>query len=342
VAAYKAVYEEIKKFDPTIPVVATSVEPNEEYFAAGYGQACDAFDFHIYEDSANVRRTINEYRALQKKYDCVKPIWSTELGLNSQGQTRHVVAVELVKKFATFFAAGGENVSWFGLLYPDADAKSHGSSGDSHNVFDCRYNRYAPRLDAVMYYHMVNAIGIKRFVEERTYGEDIHATLFRDRDGKCLQVLWKDKGREDVQVPLAGAGAVRVIYIDGRETHLDAAGEGVTLSVTPDPLLLLYEKGEGLAEKLGPPIAVFSNPPPTTNRGPTTIALGFRALIDDLKVHTSPGWKLVPFQFSASARSCKFDVAPTNGDTTREAEFIIGLGPRGELYHRVKIVDAEK
>ena len=115
-----------------------------------------------------MRRTIGEYRALQKKYDCVKPIWSTELGLNSQGQTRHVVAVELVKKFATFFAAGGENVSWFGLLYPDPDGKSYGSCGDSHNVFDCRYNRYAPRLDAVMYYHMVNAVGIKKFVEEKT------------------------------------------------------------------------------------------------------------------------------------------------------------------------------
>ena len=128
VAAYRAVYEEIKKVDPTIPVVATSVEPNEEYFKAGYGKYCDAFDFHIYEEYANVRRTIGEYRALMKKYDCEKPIWSTELGLNSQGQTRHVVAVELVKKFATFFAAGGENLSWFGLLYPDADGKSAGSS----------------------------------------------------------------------------------------------------------------------------------------------------------------------------------------------------------------------
>jgi hypothetical protein len=87
-----------------------------------------------------------------------KPIWSTELGLNSQGLPRHRVAVELAKKFATFFAAGGENVSWFGLLYPDPQGKSFGSSGDSHNVFDCRYNRYCPRLDAVAYYHAVNSL----------------------------------------------------------------------------------------------------------------------------------------------------------------------------------------
>src|SRR5207249_4509301 len=126
VAAYRVVYEEVKKVDPTIPVVATSVEPNEEYFKAGYGQWCDAYDFHIYEDSENVRRTIDEYRALMKKYGHEKPIWSTELGLNSQGQTRHAVAAEVTRKFATFFAAGGVNVSWFGLLYPDPDGKVHG------------------------------------------------------------------------------------------------------------------------------------------------------------------------------------------------------------------------
>lgn len=348
VAAYKLVYDEIKRIDPTIPVVATSVEPNEEYFKAGYGQACDAFDFHIYEDSANVRRTINEYRALQQKYDCVKPIWSTELGLNSQGQTRHVVAVELVKKFATFFAAGGESVSWFGLLYPDAEGKSYGSSGDSHNVFDCRYNRYAPRLDAVAYYHMVNAVGIKKFVEEKTYGDDIHAFLFRDRDGKCLQVLWKDKGREDVQVPLAGVGAVRLIYIDGRYSNLHANGQGVTISVTTDPILLLYDKGQGLAKQLGSPITRIVEPVPgVTRRGVVMMSL---ALTDKLKLD-SVRWKSprswipqksvfqVPGQVSYPMWHPDND---TTVDPAREAEFILSLGSRGELYHRVKIVDANQ
>ena len=116
VEAYKTLYKAIKSFDPDLPVVATSVEPNEEYFQAGYGEYCDAFDFHIYESAERVRRTIGEYRELQKEYDVVKPIWSTELGLNSQGMTRLRVAGELHKKFATFFAAGGENVSWFGLF----------------------------------------------------------------------------------------------------------------------------------------------------------------------------------------------------------------------------------
>ena len=56
----------MKKVDPSIPVVATSVEPNEEYFQFGYGQWCDAFDFHVYETSGSVRKTTEEYHALIK------------------------------------------------------------------------------------------------------------------------------------------------------------------------------------------------------------------------------------------------------------------------------------
>lgn len=339
VAAYKIVYDEIKKIDSTIPVVATSVEPNEEYFAAGYGQACDAFDFHIYEDAEKVRRTIGEYRALQKKYDCVKPIWSTELGLNSQGQTRHVVAVELVKKFSTFFAAGGENVSWFGLLYPDPEGKSYGSSGDSHNVFDCRYNRYAPRLDAVMYYHMVNAVGIKKFVEEKTYGDDIHAFLFCDRDGKCLQVLWKDKGRADVMVPLTDFNPVRVIYIDGRETKLSPGGQGVTLSITTDPILILHEGDEGLADELEPPMARFLTPTPQSTSDRVGIGIE-RGIDDEVEIVVPPSWKASWSSMTRSdVSSTAYDVTPIESDATRSLEIIVKIGNRSELYHRVKIVD---
>ena len=35
---------------------------------------------------------MGKYRELMTKYGQVKPIWSTELGLNSQGMTRYVVA----------------------------------------------------------------------------------------------------------------------------------------------------------------------------------------------------------------------------------------------------------
>ncbi len=267
VEAYRIVYQAIKQADPTIIVIATSVEPNEEYFRAGYGKWCDAYDFHVYESHNDVRKAIEAYRGLMKKYEVVKPIWSTELGLNSQGLPRHDVAVELIKKFSTFFAAGGTSASWFGILYPDPEAKIFGSSGDAHNVFDCRYSRYSPRLDAIAYYNMVNAIAIKKFVSERQYSDGIRGFLFADRDNRHLQVLWKDKGRQDVFVPLPGAKEVRLIEIDGLQVILDAASEGLTVTVSEEPILLLYDGGaSSLALELGKPAASLLAAPSAVSR----------------------------------------------------------------------------
>jgi hypothetical protein len=333
VAAYKVVYEEIKKVDPTIPVIATSVEPNEEYFKAGYGQWCDAFDFHIYETAADVRRTIGEYRALMKKYGVEKPIWSTELGLNSQGMTRHVVAQEVLKQAATFFAAGGEKMTWFGLLYPDAEGKDHGSSGDSHNVFDCRYNRYAPRLDAIAYYNAVNGIGIKKFVTERTYEGGIYAALFRDRDGRALQMLWKEKGRADVGISLAGVKGVRVIRIDGSRRELDAAGEGITLSVTEDPVILLYEGGSGQLGELGKPIARLEAGRDKISRGARVelVVSGAGANL------ASPAFWTV--EKSVDGERTRFTVTPPAGTRAHHADFTVRVGTRGVLYFRAALED---
>jgi hypothetical protein len=339
VAAYKMVYEAIKKIDPTIPVVATAVEPNEEYFKAGYGKYCDIYDFHIYESPENVRRTIGEYQALMKKYDVVHPIWSTELGLNSQGMTRHVVAAEVYRKFATFFAAGGERVSWFGLLYPDPDGKSYGSSGDAHNVFDCRYRRYAPRLDAVAYYHAVNSIAIKKFVEEKQFVGGINAFLFRDKENRTLQILWKDKERADLFVPLPGVNEVRVLRVDGSSRKLDAAGEGLTLSIDQDPLLLLYDGREGLAVDLPPAVVAFASLPEAISRkAPTALAVKVGATpTEQLELIAPPRWTVVknPAQGGVMAVAA----APPSDTNVREVELKLVVKDsagraRGELLYR--------
>jgi len=343
VAAYKTVYEEVKKIDPTIPVVATSVEPNEEYFKAGYGKWCDAFDFHIYEEFPNVRRTIHEYRELAKKYDCEKPIWSTELGLNSQGMTRHTVAKELYKKVATFFAAGGANVSWFGILYPDPEGKSAGSSGDAHNVFDCRFKRYAPRLDAVAYYHAVNSVAIKKFVEEKQYAEGISAFLFRDRDGCMLQILWKDTGTQDVFVPLPGVEHVRVIRIDGSTRELQAARKGLTLSLNDDPLLLLYESKEaGLAQELGKPAARLAAASVSASRSKGVVVevqTEEGALPVELKA--PPQWTVARSSVEGAAHRVRFTLTPPKSSAIRQLDLIAPLGDaasrRGELYLRLPV-----
>jgi hypothetical protein len=280
VRAYKAIYETVKAFDPGIHVIGTSVEPNEEYFRAGYQNYLDSYDFHTYAHYTTVRETIRQYRDLMRKYDAVKPIHSTELGLNSQGQTRLAVAREMVKKFAVFFAEGGATASWFTIQYPDPKGTARGQFGDAHCVFDCKYNLYNPRLDAIVYYHMVNGIGVKTFVEERHYPGGVQAYLFRDDEGNCLQILWLDGKREDVLVPLPSGRDVGHVQIDGTQAALRSVAGGVTVTVSDDPILLFYEGEEvQLAGALGKPAASLDMAPEAVAPGESvTFAFTGKAL----------------------------------------------------------------
>ncbi len=305
--AYRIVYDEVKKIDPSVIVLATSSGPEERYFKYGVQDCCDAYDFHIYESYVDVRRAIETYHKLFKKYGGAKPIWSTELGLNAQGMTRQAVAVEMIKKFTVFFAAGGASASWFDLLYPDAAGTLANDNSSAFNVFDCRYCRYAPKLDAVTYYNMVNAICTKKFVEQKQYAGGIHAYLFRDRAGQCLQVLWADKGRADVGLPLAGVDAVQTIRVDGRRTEMHSAGKGLTLSVSEDPVLLLYKGGTGLADALAPPAASLASIPSAIIKGaavPMTLSLN-GTTPDRIQLLTPPFWTAKPA--GAGIRSGKDD-----------------------------------
>jgi hypothetical protein len=320
VHAYKIAYDEIKKLDPAITVIATSIPPTEEYFQAGYQDACDVFDFHIYEDAKDVRAAIAGYQALMAKYRCVKPIWSTEIGLNSQGQTRQHIAGDMVRKVCAFFAAGGASISWFDLLYPDPDAKDFGSSGDAMNVFDSRYRQYCPRLDAVMLYNLVNGICVKRFAAERDYPDGVHACLFRDADGHALAALWKDHGRQDAFLPLAGVHQVQAIRIDGRRSALDADGKGLGLTIGEDPLLLAFDGAASLPPSL-------AGSPLTLTGIPATLARGAQAAIEvagavDPKLVTlvaPSGWQ-VERQAGAPLR---FLVTVPAASAAREADLLV-------------------
>lgn len=293
VRAYRVIYETVKAFDPEIHVIGTSVEPNEEYFRAGYQDYLDSYDFHIYENYRDVRRTMRQYRDLMEKYDAVKPIHSTELGLNSQGQTRLAVAGEMIKKCVSFFAEGGETVSWFTIQYPDPQGKARGQFGDSHCVFDCKYSLYNPRLDAVTYYTVVNGICVKKFVEEKQYAGSAQAYLFRDAQGRCLQAMWLDGNRKDVSVPLSGSKSVELVRIDGSRQTLQAGAGGISVTLSDDPVLLLYEGKEvGLPEILGePPLALIAEPAPGRPGDPIEFALvGEDSAIDTMRVDCPPLW----------------------------------------------------
>ena len=292
VRAYRAIYETVKAFDPNIHVIGTSVEPNEEYFRAGYQNYLDSYDFHIYEHYSNVRRTIREYRALMDKYNAVKPIHSTELGLNSQGQTRLAVAVEMVKKFTVFFAEGGSTVSWFTIQYPDPAGKARGQFGDAHCVFDCKYNLYNPRLDAITHYHVLNGICDKKFVEERQYANGVQAFLFRNASGDCLQVLWLDDARQDHMVPLPADRDIQLVRVDGSSSMLRSTGGGITLTLSAEPVLLLYrDEKQRLAPALEPPALSLAAAPVVTDEAEGTFFLqGPDLSAESLRVVCPPLW----------------------------------------------------
>ncbi|MDD5261381.1 MAG: sugar-binding protein [Methylacidiphilales bacterium] len=293
VRCYKIAYDEIKKVAPETIVIATSVSADEEYFKLGFQDACDAFNYHVYESPQGLRAGMEAYGALMKKYHCVKPVWVTETGLNAQGMTRQYVASDMARKVATFFAAGGAWMSWFDTVYPDTDAKGVGSSGDAFNMFDGRYNINSPRLDAIMYYNLINGILIKKFANERTWKDGINGCLFRDGDGWCFAILWKDKGRSDVVLPLVGVKDVSCVHIDGRRTMLDANGTGIGLSIGEDPLLLSYKGPATLPESLAEPEIRISSAPERLIRGmPATITLGTKADPKLVSLLTPPGWKV--------------------------------------------------
>ena len=342
VRAYKAIYETVKAFDPNIHVISTSVEPNREYFEAGYYNYLDSYDFHTYEHYSGVRKTFAKYRSLMKEFKAVKPMHSTELGLNSQGQTRRAVSIEMIKKLTVFFAEGGATVSWFTIQYPDRKGKARGNFGDAHCVFDCKWCLYNPRLDAITYYNMINAICVKKFIEEKRYDNGTQAYLFRDADGQCLQVLWLDDAEQDVSVPLPEGREARLIRLDGSGVMLKSATGAVSLRVSTEPALLLYQdKDQGLA-------AALRSPSLTLASAPGTIALGgtvtFTVKGPDLtparlRIESPPFWKTSLKQAGQGATECTVSAPQTS--PAREARLYIqrveGDHVSGELTVALKV-----
>ncbi|WFB35934.1 sugar-binding protein [Kiritimatiellota bacterium B12222] len=242
VQAYKVAYEAIKATNPEAFVVSTSHGPDENYFKAGYHQYCDAYDFHIYESYQGIPSRIEKFNALGEQYGAVKPVFCTEMGVNSQGMTRHFVGVEMIKKFTTFFAYGGAHVSWFTIMYPDPTGRIYGSSTEAHNMFDARYGFYSPKFDAVVHYHFLNAYLDKKAVDKTLSATGTGQYLFANEQGNCLQVIWNDEQSESVWIPLPTDSTVRMIRIDGQDSTLQAAHGGITLNVGNEPILLLYDQ----------------------------------------------------------------------------------------------------
>jgi len=331
VKAYSYIYDEVKKFDPTITVLTTSIGPNEDFFKAGFGKYCDAYDFHCYEDAQNVGLSIQKYHELFKTYGNPHPVWSTEIGLNSEGVSRHAVAIDMIKKFTLFFANGGTNMSWFDLFYPDPDAKIAGSNAESFDVFDSRYVKYNPKVTAVAYYDLINTISTKKFIGQKLYGTDTHAYLMRDADNHNLQVVWKDAGRQDVFMPLPGVQQVEVIRVDGTHRSLNANGKGITLTVDGNPLELL---DDGAA-------SITAIPDGIVRGGSTDVTVALKdAAAENVDLAPPPFWQV---KKTPGDGTVTFSITAPAVSSVREADMIVTIGDGkggkvGELYLRPPVI----
>ncbi len=350
-AAYRSVYEEVKKKDPNMMVVGSSIaiERTEEYIKNGVAQICDAYDFHIYEDSRNVGNALKKYKVFFQKYpNSEKPVWSTELGLNTTPQIeRRIVALEMVRKFTLFFAEGGANVSWFDLLMPDPDGTRPEAANrhETFDVFDSRYNRFAPKMPALTFYNFINALLVKKAAGQKQYG-DVRAFLFRDNDHHNLLVVWKDMkrdemGREDIFLPLPNVNDVEVIRIDGSHRRLNAGGKGLTLTASQDPLLLLYDGGAELPGVPGNPAASLVALPNALkgNGGSTELSVKLNDIkADQVDLLAPPFWEVKKAE-QGNGSTIVFTLTSPKASSAREADLTVTLkdsaGARmGELYLR--------
>ena len=141
---------------------------------------------------------------------------------------------------------------------------------------------------------------------------------------------------------LSGAKDVQAIRLDGAHRSLNANGKAITLTVSQDPILLLYEGLAPLPDKLGAPMASLSTLPANVVRGGATtfnVALN-GANINELNLIAPSFWdvKKAP---ANGGKSAQFIVTSPEDSDVCEADFIVTLGGEnnrdGELYFRVPL-----
>jgi hypothetical protein len=340
ISAYRAVYEGVKAADPTVIVTGTSCGTDETFFRNGYQQWHDVYDFHTYADAQALPGSFASYDRMVETYGQRKPIWCTEIGLNSQGMSRAAVASQMLKMIPTYFACGGANVSWFGINWPDPEGKNVGSNGESFDVFDSKYTLYAPKITAICEYNLVNGICIKQVVGRRDYPGGATAILFRDREGRCLLAVWKDASRQEVFLPLPGVGAVRAIRIDGASSMLDAGGTGLTLALTDDPYLLEFTSADvPLPAELGRPLVTTKDLPGVVKGGSVRVTLHCAGADPAAIALSAPPRWVVQREVSADG-DVVFTVTTPVDTAAREGRLIAHLGAgAGELLLPLPVAD---
>ncbi len=324
VEAYEQVYKAAHAAKPDITVVATSVPALDCFFKEGFGKWCDVYDFHVYETYENVRQAVRRYREMGRKYGCERPVWCTELGLNSQGQTRYAVAQEVVKKITAFFAEGGASVSWFTIQYPDGEGKARGTGGDCHNTFDSQYCLYNPRLDAIMYYTMINNVTVKKVVDEVQHDDGVQTYLFRDAEGDSFLVVWKEGERVDRGISLPTAEDIVLTRVDGSKEKIAAAGVTVTLGISGEPVMLRYRDSAKKLAKKHAPASISVDPKQNVSilKGASrkVVVAGPNLRAADLRAKLPPRWEA---KFAQSGKDVVMTVTAPKATEARTGRVMV-------------------
>ena len=324
VEAYEQVYKAAHAAKPDITVVATSVPALDCFFKEGFGKWCDVYDFHVYETYENVRQAVRRYREMGRKYGCERPVWCTELGLNSQGQTRYAVAQEVVKKITAFFAEGGASVSWFTIQYPDGEGKARGTGGDCHNTFDCQYCLYNPRLDAIMYYTMINNVTVKKVVDEVQHEDGVQTYLFRDAEGDSFLVVWKEGERVDRGISLPTAKDIVLTRVDGSKEKIAAADGVVTLGISGEPVMLRYRDSAKKLSKKHSPASISVDPKQNVSilKGASrkVVVAGPNLRAADLRAKLPPRWEA---KFAQSGKDVVMTVTAPKATEARTGRVMV-------------------
>ena len=164
-------------------------------------------------------------------------------------------------------------------------------------------------------------------------------------------MLWKEKGEQDAAVPLVGVQDVELIRIDGSRSTLQAGGREITLTVSSDPVLLLYNGGSAtLPESLAVPQAKWVSAPQVVSR--REIPFRWTSRIEGDSRSATPQLIAPPFWKVMDSRKLNRDgmtvfryaLTPPAASRVREVDLVLALSDsqgqkRGILNHRFQMAE---
>ncbi len=240
----KAVYETVKRADPTATVVGvctagTDLRFIEEVLKRGGGKFMDAISVHPYRypsspeesdflgEMRNLKDLLDKYGASNLK------VWLTEFGYPTHrgGVSQYRSAMLIVR---TFLLALTQPYIERLFLY---DFQDDGEDPDynEHNFGLIRYDG-TPKVAFAGFNTMVRMMARKKFLREWDLGEGVNALEFAGEKGKLL-VLWAPKGEREVELRVA-KGSVTATDLMGNGEKLPAPNGILRLKVSEEPIFL--------------------------------------------------------------------------------------------------------